>query len=235
MSVDVYLTDIKNKNIQAKTNLKNVSDYIHFLIGSTSINLFKPAEELKESNNLISSNSTLNESRSDIQAIKNKMEAYKFMYKSAKTGYLPRFNAFGSYELHDSQLFNGSAKGYMVGAQLSWNVFEGFLRVGRIKKSKSEYNNAKLQLEEYINQSQLELNKANRQLIDAKNSVKLSNLSVEQSSEVLRIRTDRFKEGLEKTTDLLAAETTHLNKQFEALQAVFQYNFTKAYINFLTK
>ena len=65
--------------------------------------------------------------------------------------------------------------------------------------------------------------------------LKLTNLAVEQSNEALRIRTNRFKQGLEKTSDLLISETKYLQKQLEYLQTVFNYNFTKAYVEFLTK
>jgi hypothetical protein len=40
---------------------------------------------------------------------------------------------------------------------------------------------------------------------------------------------------LEKTTDLLQSETMMAQKELEFLQAVFEYNFTKEYVQFLTK
>ena len=46
-------------------------------------------------------------------------------------------------------------------------------------------------------------------------SMNLTNLAVEQSKEALRIRTNRFEQGLEKTSDLLISETKYLQKQLE--------------------
>ena len=63
----------------------------------------------------------------------------------------------------------------------------------------------------------------------------LSKLAHEQSQEAFRIRENRFKQGLEKTTDLLLSETQMAQKELEYLQAVFEYNFTKEYAEFLTK
>ena len=88
---------------------------------------------------------------------------------------------------------------------------------------------------QYVSQSNLELNKVKRQLIDAKNKLKLTALAVQQSKESLRIRKNRFKEGLEKTSDLLQAETQFAQKQLEYYQTVFEYNFIQTYIQFLTK
>lgn len=235
LSVEVFRTEIENSLQSAKANIKNASDYIHFLSGTPGKTLLKPADDLIMS--AFSNESSLNtiEDRDDIAAMKKSMEAHYHMYKAANKGYLPRFNAFGSYELHDSKVFSGTAKGYLVGAQLSWNLFEGFNRIGKIKKTKADYNNAKLSLEHYENESQLTIEKTIRQLETAENSVQLTNLAVEQSKEALRIRTNRFEEGLEKTSDLLMAESSFLNKQLEAYQAIYNYNFTKAYLAFLTK
>ena len=81
----------------------------------------------------------------------------------------------------------------------------------------------------------MELNKTNRQLRDAENKVNLSKLAFDQSQEAYRIRSNRFTQGLEKTTDLLQSETQMAQKELECLQAVFEYNFTKEYAQFLTK
>ena len=94
---------------------------------------------------------------------------------------------------------------------------------------------AEIETEQYKKQSQLELSKTNRQLLDAENKVNLSKLAFEQSQEAFRIRQNRFTQGLEKTTDLLMAETQMAQKELEHLQAVFEYNFTKQYLQFLTK
>jgi outer membrane protein TolC len=63
----------------------------------------------------------------------------------------------------------------------------------------------------------------------------LAKLDFEQSQEAYRIRSNRFTQGLEKTTDLLQSETMISQKELEFLQAVFEYNFTKEYVQFLTK
>jgi len=86
-----------------------------------------------------------------------------------------------------------------------------------------------------VSKSNLELNKVKRQLVDAKNRLELTALAVQQSEESLRIRKNRFKEGLEKTSDLLMAETQFAKKQLEYYQTIFEYNFTQTYLEFLTK
>lgn len=88
---------------------------------------------------------------------------------------------------------------------------------------------------QYTAKSILELEKTKRMLADAGNKVAVSQLSLQQSEEVYRIRKNRFAQGLEKTTDLLAAESLVLQKDMELLQAVFEYNFSQQYLQFLTR
>ena len=234
LSVEVRALEIQNQLQNAKSSVGNISNYLSILMNDTSYNILKPTDSLT----VISSektSETLPENRTDILAMDFATEAYKQMHQADKVAFLPRLNAFGSYELHDDTIFQGNANGYSFGAQLSWNILEGSKRFGKKQKSKAEFEKSKIQQQEYIAQSQVELNKANRMLLDAKNSLGLSNLALLQSEESLRIRTNRFKQGLEKTTDLLMAETQYSQKQLDYYTTVFQHNFAVAYLQFLTK
>lgn len=234
LAVEVRVTEINNQLQYAKSNIQNASNYLSVLMNDTSYTIIKPADEL-DVMTTASESMNLSESRSDIQAMQEVSEAYKQMYKADKSTFLPNLNAFGTYELHDDQIFQGQANGYLFGAQLSWTVFEGSKRFGKTQKSKAEYEKSKLNLEHYKAQSQVELNSVYRMLQDAKNNLVLTNLALEQSKESLRIRTNRFKEGLEKTSDLLMAETQYAQKQLEYFNTVFQHNYALEYLNFLTK
>lgn len=161
--------------------------------------------------------------------------AYKAVNKADKMSFLPKLNAFGSYELYDDEIFQTGANGYLFGAQLSWDIFQGSKRFAKAQKSKAAYEKSRLEYTQYVAKSNLELNKAKRLFIDAKNKLDLTTLALQQSRESLRIITNRFKEGLEKTSDLLLAETNYAQKQLEYYQTIFEYNYAQSYLKFLTK
>ncbi|MBS7788011.1 TolC family protein [Flavobacterium sp. CYK-55] len=233
--VQVRVGEIQNQAQYALSNVQNASDYLHFLLGETQDKkVYQPTENLVYEPQMNTVSGTISEQRKDIQAMMKTSEAYQKMSVSDQMGYLPRLNAFGSYELYDTAFLGTAAKGYTVGAQLSWNVFDGYKTIGKAQKSKAEYQKANTELEQYKAQSQLELNKTLRQLTDAQNKVNLSRLALEQSQEAYRIRQNRFAQGLEKTTDLLASETQQLQKELELDQAVFEYQLTQTYLQFLT-
>ncbi len=235
LNVEVRVNDISNQLQYAKSNVLNTSDYLAFLLNEDSYGkIYKPSESLENLITVEEINTTLKDSRKDIQAMDKFSEAYAKMFKSTKMTFLPRLNAFGSYEFYDKNIMGTTAKGYLLGAQLSWNVFDGYKLIGKAEKAKADFQKARTEAEQYKKQSQLELNKISRQLKDAENKVSLSQLALEQSQEAYRIRQNRFTQGLEKTTDLLQSETQMIQKELELLQSVFEYNFTKQYLQFLT-
>jgi len=234
LNVEVRVTEVKNQLQSAKSNLQNASNYLSFLMNDSNYKLYKPVGKLML-NNISVDDKIISKNRSDIKAMEFALKGFEAMNKADKMAFLPRLNAFGSYEMYDDKIFQGDASGYIIGAQLSWDIFQGFKRFGKAQKSKAELEKSKLEYNQYISKSNLELNKVKRQLEDAKNRLTLTSLAVEQSRESLRIRKNRFKEGLEKTADLLVAETQFSNKQLEHYQTIFEYNFTQTYLEFLTK
>lgn len=236
LDVQVRVNEITNQLTYAKSSVQNASDYLAFLLNEdTKGGIYKPVENLENEINASLENAQLSSSRKDFLALDKSTEAYKNMMKSGKMSFLPRLNAFGTYELYDTEIFQFGANGYTLGAQLSWNLFDGYQSIGKYQKAKVEFQKSETEAEQYKKQSQLELNKTNRQLADAKNKVALSKLAFEQTQESYRIRQNRFAQGLEKTSDLLMTETQTAQKELEYLQAVFEYNFTKMYQEFLTK
>ena len=234
LNIEVRVTEVKNQLQTAKSNVKNASNYLSFLMNDDAYKVYKPTDSL-----LVFGVSTINkrvsENRSDIKAMGLVSEAYQANYKADKMAFLPRLNAFGSYELYDDEIFQADAKGYLFGAQLSWDIFQGSKRIAKSQKSRAEFEKSKLEYSQYVSQSNLELNKANRMLTDAQNKLDLTALALKQSEESLRIFRNRFKEGLEKTSDLLMAETKYAQKQLEYYQTIFEYNYAHAYLKFLTK
>ncbi len=235
LNVQIRVNEVFNQLQYAKSNIQNASDYLGFLLNEDTKNkTFKPSEELENTITVTTVTTEVPENRKDIQALTLSTSAYQKMYLSSKMNFLPRLNAFGSYELYDQTVFGTKAKGYTVGAQLSWSVFDGYKSIGKMAKAKADYQKAGIEAEQYKKQSKLDINKTNRQLLDAENKVKLSQLAFEQSQEAYRIRQNRFTQGLEKTTDLLQSDTQMIQKELEHLQAIFEYNFTKQYLQFLT-
>lgn len=234
LEVKVRVTEVSDQLKTTKSNVKNASDYLAFLMNEQGDVVYEPSEELMP-DNLGGMVETSLENRADVKAMDLVSEAYKANMRADNMTFLPRLNAFASYEMYDDQIFQADAKGYIIGASLSWDVFKGSQRFAKVGKSKTSYEKAKQEYEQYVAKSTMELQRTKRMVEDAKSRLETSKLAMEQSEESLRIRTNRFKEGLEKTTDLLMAEATYAEKQLAYYQTIFEYNQAQSLLTFLTK
>jgi outer membrane protein TolC len=232
--VEIRVTEVMNQLQTARSNVKNASNYLSFLMNDNADVIFQPSDSLQLDGVMQESNVLIPQDRADIRAMQLATDARESLYKSDKMTFLPTLNAFGSYQLYDKEIFQFGANGYLFGAELKWDILEGTKRFGKTQKTRATFEKSKIEYEQYVSKSQLELNKTKRSLTDAQSKLKLTQLAVAQSEEALRIRTNRFEEGLEKTTDLLIAETQYAQKQLEYYQTIFEYNSTKAYLKFLT-
>lgn len=235
LHVEVRLSEVENQLQQSRSNVKNVSEYLAFLMGENDGTTYVPSSELSLVQTEVDPTMGLNQNRKDIQAQQYAVEAQEQMLKASRSSFIPRANAMANYEWNDSEVFGFGATNYMIGLQLSWDIFGGYKNIGKIHREKAMLEKATLSKEKYLAESELELSKAKRNLADASNKVQLSKLAMEQSEEAHRIVTNRFEQGLEKTTELLFSETQYLEKELAYLQAVFEYNFNMAYVKFLTK
>ena len=232
--MDVRLKEIENQIQFAKSNVKNASDYLYFLLDENYQNkVLKPSESLEYQENMVENNPTLNINRKDLQAYQKSLEAYDLTIKSSKAKFLPKLNAFGSFEMYDNKIAQFDANGYLAGIQLSWNVFDGLKAKSEQQKFKAELSKAQTEILQYQKQSELELNKTSRLVQDAENKVNLTKLAWEQSKEAYRIRKNRYDQGLEKSADLLTSETQMSQKELEHIQAIFEYNTALEYYKFL--
>jgi outer membrane protein TolC len=235
LDVEVRLNEVENQLESAKSNVKNVSDYLNFLVNEKNNLVLIPSDSLEIIPYSLAEFDQVTTNRADIMAIEKSTQAYKKMNQSDKMAFLPTLNAFGNYDLYDNQLFQGASNSYFVGAKLNWDILEGTKRFGKMQKSKAEFDKSTIQYEQYIAKSQLELNKAKRALSDAQNKLHRSTMALELSEESFRIRTNRFEEGLVKTSDLLMSEAQYAQKELEYYQSIYEYNLAYAYLKFLTK
>ena len=234
LDMNVRVAEIDSQIRFANSNVQNASDYLFYLLDESPENkVMKPSETLGYQEDLLTSDPVLSTERKDLQAFRKSLESYDYLVKSSEAKFLPRLNAFGSFELYDNKPYQFNANGYLVGIELSWNIFDGMKAKSEISKYKADLAKSETEVTQYQKQSALELTKAYRQVADADNKVKLSKQAWEQTAEAYRIRKNRYEQGLEKASDVLNAETLMSKKELEYHQSVLEYNTALEYYKFL--
>lgn len=134
------LQKLKNQLQTAKSNVQNASNYISFLMNDENYVVYKPTESLTVLSFKVGKK-IISENRPDIKAMQLASNGYEALNKADKMAFLPRLNAFGSYEIYDNKVFQGNANGYSIGAQISWDLFQGSKRFGKAQKVKLNLKN----------------------------------------------------------------------------------------------
>jgi len=235
LNAQVHENMVTTQLANAKSNIKNASDYLSFLMGAPTGTTYTIGKVVFDNTLSGDSITKVPEARADFMAMQTAIEASNLMIKSSKMSYLPKLNAFGNYQLNDKSMFGFGANAYLAGVQLSWNLFNGNRTKNTIVTQTLERNKLQQQLSQQKEQSQLELNKTYRDLHDAGYQISQQQSAIQQASEALRILQNRYEQGLVKTTDVLMAETQLAQQKLGLAQAQFNYQTTQAYLQFLTQ
>ncbi len=208
---------------EAKNQVKTVQESLNFLIGRPLTDESQIADSITQVSFSFNTSTNIYK-RSDVLAMQHGIDAHHQMSKSDLMKFAPRINAFGSYNLYDSDFASFGANSYMLGIKLQWRIFNGGKNLGKYKHSKANYNKAQISYQEYVDKGTMELSQAMRSIALAESQLLTYRLASEHAKESLRIRANRYDKGLERTSDLLMAETKSEESVLKQLYAIYNYN-----------
>lgn len=149
----------------------------------------------------------------------------------ARSDYLPSISAYAAYEEATSPFSADSdetEKGWEAGFRGSWNVFNGFGTVGRVRQEKSERALADIDLEEARLTIEIEARRAFFTLQEAEQLLAASEKVVEQAAESLRLARARFDAGVATQLDVLDSQVALTEARSNQAEASYGYNVAVA-------
>lgn len=233
LNAEVQVLGIQSKLNEANSNVLDASDCLSVLMNKPTGVLYN-TNEIKGVESVGKVALDIPQNRADFLAIENAMKATDLMSQSMKKKYLPRLNAFASYQLNDRKISGFNADAYLAGIQLTWNIFDGNNIKRQISGLQLEKNKLEIQLKSVQQENQMLLEKENRNLSNALFKIKQQHAAIAQADEALRILQNRYQEGLVNTTDVLAAQTQLSQQKLMLAQAIFSMNVSQAQIQFLS-
>lgn len=235
LAAKVYELEMESRLLHTQNERDRVQEHFAVLLGMKGNAAIIPTDEFQmmPKPQLADSVSNVELNNSQIRAIDYQVQAAKKMVRSAELGFLPKINAFGSYEYNDQDFAGFDASSYMIGLNLRWDIFSGFSKVGKVMEAKADFQKARSMQEEHRLNQENRLRQALRSLDHAQQELALTNESIEQSTEDVKIRANRYEEGLEKTTDLLEAETKLAETKLKKMMALYKYNMSIAALEML--
>ena len=231
LDAQIFNSKLETDLSQATNSIQDISDRLSLVMG-TETGIQYTIDKVTET---AEADFSYNDHRTDFVAMNKAIEAQTMMKQASKMNFLPKLNAFGSYQYNDSKFAQFDKGSYLVGIKLSWNIFNGMRDKRSINISNYEIQRLNTQLSQQKDEAKVELMKSTRALETLTKETVNNQLMVEQAREALRILQDRYSEGLVSTTDLLRSQTQLAQTELALTQSVFKKNVTKAYIELLTE
>jgi outer membrane protein TolC len=151
------------------------------------------------------------QNRPELAVIRQSQELSREQVVNAKSGYKPSLQVFGGYEGRNTSFQNDLGivvDGWVAGARLNWNLFDGLSTQGKVSEAKANLVKAEIQESDSIRQIELEVRTAYSGFIEATEVLDSTEKVVEQAEEALRLATSRYEAGTGTQLDVLAAETS---------------------------
>jgi TolC family type I secretion outer membrane protein len=166
------------------------------------------------------------ERRTELKALRQEINLQQLNVVNAKSGYKPTIQAFAGYNWVNNSFSTDLANeldGWNVGGQLTWNLFDGALTLGKVKQAKALYQKSRTELEDRSRQIELDVRTAYSDFIEAQEVLDSQTKVQEQAEESLREANARFDAGTGTQLDVLDAETSLTQARTTQVQAQHDY------------
>ncbi len=150
-----------------------------------------------------------------------------------RANYYPNLSAFGSYDVRDGNVSLGPGspsqlKGWTIGLQSQWNIFDGRATAGRVAQARSLLEQAKLSLAETQLAVDVDVRRSISTFQEATELAEASKKVVEQAEEAVRLANARYSAGTATQLDVLTSQVDLTTARLNQLQAFYSYNVAVA-------
>lgn len=237
LAAEVRVSELESQRTEAVAARENAGDQLRFLIGVDESVRVAPTDTLARETVRLGDLSvrTVNQRRSDMQALRHRVDAARQTVQSRWLAFVPTLNAQGTAGWYDDAPLGTRGQSWTVGVSLSWSLFEGYQQVGQAQEAEADLQRAQVALQEQALRNEVEITAAQRDLEAARQRIEQARRAVEQAKESLRIRSDRYAEGMARTTDLLQAEATLAERRLAYLRALYDHNRAVYRLELLTE
>ena len=175
--------------------------------------------------------------RPELQASERNINVAKANVQVASSGYKPQASVFGNYGWHDYAFTNrleDTREGWILGANVSWALFDGMLTRGKVTEARAQLQEANLDYADTRRQVELEVRQAYSDYLQTLELIEAQKKTVEEAEESLRLAEARFRAGTGTQLDVLSAQTALTEARSNEIQALHDYNVAIATLERVT-
>jgi outer membrane protein len=169
--------------------------------------------------------------RSELEALRKTARLRSEDVINQEAGYKPTVQLFAGYGTESSSIdsdLGWEVHGYTVGAQASWNIFDGLLTHGRVEQAKAMETGARVDLDNETRSIELEVRTDYSDFIEARETLESQKTVQEEAEEALRLAIARADAGTGTQLDVLSAQTSLTRARSTQVQALHDYDVARA-------
>jgi len=222
LQAKVYLSQMDDLLTQASNGARLAQAALNFQLGADQtlgrdLSSLPPATPVV--GDLDSWISASLEDRDDLAAARLKLEAGRLEEKATRPGYFPEVAVLGHYDLYDDQIFGANGRSGSVMAVAKIDLFGGGSNNAARAAARHETAGFEADIRRFEEGVRLEVRQAWQDLATARTRHITARNALAAAEESLRVRESRFKQGLDKMTDLLDVETALREAEMRELVA----------------
>ncbi|MDD5372126.1 MAG: TolC family protein [Sulfurimonas sp.] len=226
--VDLLEVKAKKGNVerlisQMESNKELLYHYISFLLNQKVTSIQTPSLEIVIPS---VSNSDILNNNLDIQKANSGLAVKKSMVDAAQSSYYPMVGAFAEIATADDK-FLGDAndhKSYMLGARVTWNIFNGGIDNANIEKSRLEYIKTKMQVELANSGIELQTQKIRTEIESLNKDIESLKKELALADEIYNNYEARYREKLSSMSDVIIKQSEQIQKILQLQQTINKRN-----------
>src|SRR5271155_4428208 len=192
----------KNDYRIAKNNLANLLGYNlpRDIWENVPLNLTDGLDAAPYEINLPNALQQALEKRPELAALRKTEELQNLNITDASSGYKPNLSIFAGYNWFNAQFsppvdLTHDINGWNAGAQVSWDIFDGFLTHGKLIQAKAQYEKSKTAVNEEMLNVELEVRTTYSDFLEAQEVLESQKTVREEAEESLREANARADAG----------------------------------------
>lgn len=221
--VDLLEIQAKRANVsrhinEIEANQELLYHYISFLLNRKVSEIELPESDIVEPK---FDDGTIIKRNLDIQKAFTGVEVRKNMVDVSRADYLPEIGAIAEYSTADNTFWGDASdhKAYTVGAQLTWNIFNGGIDSNKVEKAQVEYLKMKTQFELAKKGITLQIDQIRTEIKSLDQEISHLNKELELADRIYKNYEARYRENLVSMSDVIIKQSFQVEKILD-LQAI---------------
>src|SRR5581483_2743291 len=158
--------------------------------------------------------------RPELRQAQARVDSARAQLAGARAEYLPDLSLVGVYGgAGEDQL----RETWSIGAQLSWNLFQGFATQNRVREAQALVETARADADSLELQVRLEVEQAYITVVEAAERIAATQKAIESAQENLRLAQGRYDAGVGTILDLTDAQLSLSNAEADHVRALTDY------------